>query len=161
MHGAQSGRILKCLLPALRPFAPADLDPLIECWHSTWHRAFAPRRHPDPPAVWRERFLTDYASQSETWVMPAALGVAGFLILFPETKWVEQLFVRPDYQGRGYGRALVALARFRSPEELALDTPAENFPAREFYRRRGFVAQRVGFDPVNERVTLRYVWRRK
>ncbi len=93
--------------------------------------------------------------------MPASAGIAGFLILFPEAKWIEQLFVRPDYQGRGYGRALVALARFRSPAGLALDTPAENFPAREFYRRRGFVAQRVGFDPVNERVTLRYVWRRK
>ena len=150
------------MLPAIRPYAPADLDPLIDCWFDTWHATFAPRLHPQPRHHWRRRFLDDYSHQAEIWLAPHSTAVAGFLVLLPEAGWLEQLFVAPPYQRRGLGRALLALARFRCPASptghggLALDTPVENLPAREFYRRHGFRAQQIGFDTVTQRLTLRY-----
>lgn len=140
----------------LRPFEPTDLDPVVECWFDTWHATFAPRRHPRPWEAWRRRFLDEYVDQSEIWLTLSSDEVVALMVLFPQQGWLEQLFVHPHYQGRGLGRAMLALARFRCPASLELDTPAENIPAREFYRRRGFVAQKVGFDPVVGRVTLRY-----
>ena len=142
----------------IRPFEPADLDPAVECWFHTWHAAFAPRRHPRPREAWRRRFVDEYVDQAEIWLTLSSDDVVALMVLFPQERWIEQLFVRPDFQGRGLGRSLLALARFRCPAGLELDTPAENIPAREFYRRRGFVAQKVGFDPVLERVILRYAW---
>jgi len=151
----------------LRPYVPADLEPLIDCWYDTWHHTFAPRRHPHPRSAFRERFLRQYAQEAEVWV---ARDLRAFLILFssqPETSltgtsnsagWIEQLFVAPPAQNHGLGRALIALARFRCPQGLALDTPAENLPARRFYSRRGFAAQQIGFDAINQRLVLRYVW---
>ena len=140
----------------LRPFEPADLDPVVNCWFDTWHAAFAPRRHPRPWEAWRRRFVDEYVDQSEIWLTLSSDEVVALMVLFPQQGWLEQLFVHPHFQGRGLGRAMLALARFRCPAGLELDTPAENAPAREFYRRRGFVAQKVGFDPVLGRVILRY-----
>lgn len=149
---------MRDLPTVLRPYEPADLHPLAECWFETWHAAFAPRRHPRPRADWPRLFAERYAEDAETWLAMADRRVAAFLVLFPDANWIEQLFVDPRFQGRGLGRSLIALARLRCPSGLALDTPAENTPAREFYRRRGFVAQQVGYDPVIQRVTLRYAW---
>lgn len=145
-------------MPTLRPFAPDDLYPLVDCWFDTWHAAFQPRRHPRPIHLWRRRFRDEYLDQAEVWLAPANDRVAAFLVLFPDARWLEQLFVHPDFQSQGLGSALVALAQFRCPQGLELDTAAENSPAREFYRRRGFQAQQAGFDPVTERLTLRYAW---
>ena len=144
------------LLNPIRPYVPADLDALLDCWFHTWHATFAPRRHPDPIAAWRQRFADRYAGQSEIWLAGPAHDVQGFIVLFPG--WLEQLFVAPNFQRQGLGRALVALARFRCPAGLELDTPAENLATRDFYRRRGFAAQQIGFDPVNRRVIVRYAW---
>ena len=122
----------------------------MNCWYDTWHATFAPRRHPRPLAAWRERCLADYVPHAEIWLSPLPDGApAGFLVLLPN--WIEQLFVAPAQQHRGIGRALIALARFRYPQGLALDTPADNHAAREFYRNRGFAAEQVGFDPESER----------
>jgi len=141
----------------LRPYTSADLEPLIDCWYDTWHHTFSPRRHPHPRSAFRERFLRHYAQEAEVWVDGDLLA---FLILFPShpTGWVEQLFVAPHAQHRGLGRALIALACLRCPQGLALDTPVENVTARHFYRRRGFAAQQMGFDPINQRLVLRYAW---
>ncbi len=146
------------MLPPLRPFAPDDFHPLVDCWFDTWHAAFAPRRHPEPIHQWRRRFRDEYVNEAEVWLARSPDRVAAFMVLFPEGRWLEQLFVHPDFQGQGLGRALIALAQFRCPQGLELDTPAENISARDFYRRRGFSAQQAGFDPVIERLILRYAW---
>lgn len=132
----------------------------MDCWFDTWHRTFSPTRHPQPRDAWRRRFLSDYAQQAEVWVAAGSRGLAGFLVLFPEAEspggWIEQLFVHPDFHGQGYGRALLSLAGLRCPGGLALDTPISNQPARDFYRRRGFEASQIGFDPTHQWLTLRY-----
>jgi ribosomal protein S18 acetylase RimI-like enzyme len=148
------------MLPAFRPYDPADLDLLVECWFDTWHATFFPRRHPLPMSAWRNRFLRDYAGRAEVWLLAAPGRILAFMVLKPQRRhgFIEQLFVHPQNQHQGLGRALLALARFRCPAGLELDTPAENLVAREFYRRQGFAAQKVAFDPLVERVILRYAW---
>ena len=143
------------MLPALRPYEPSDLEPLVECWYESWHSAFAPRRHPRSIDIWRRRFQQDYAGQAEIW-LTATDRVAAFMVLYPEQRWLEQLFVHPQFQRQGLGRAMIALARVRCPQGLELDTPAENEAARRFYRRRGFTMRKAAFDQLTQQLILRY-----
>jgi len=55
--------------------------------------------------------------------------------------YLEDLFVRPEYRGRGYGKALMVfvarLARARGCGRLEWSVLDWNRPAREFYRTLG------------------------
>jgi GNAT superfamily N-acetyltransferase len=74
--------------------------------------------------------------------------------------WIDQLYVLPDYQGRGAGSALlnVAKSRFRF---LQLWTFKSNARARRFYERHGFAAVEETDGSRNEERApdVRYVWR--
>ena len=56
--------------------------------------------------------------------------------------WMEDLFVRPEPQGRGLGRALVEAALQRARERgclrVELDVDEDNRAARALYARLGF-----------------------
>jgi ribosomal protein S18 acetylase RimI-like enzyme len=51
---------------------------------------------------------------------------------------LDQLFVEPEYQGRGIGTRLLTTALARMPPSVTLTVFADNGPARRFYQRHGF-----------------------
>jgi putative acetyltransferase len=63
--------------------------------------------------------------------------------------WVDQLYVLPASQGRGFGRALLQIAKSRS-RELSLWTFQRNRNARQFYEREGFTLVRETNGSSNE-----------
>lgn len=63
-------------------------------------------------------------------------GLVGFIALSNE--WIEQLYVLPEWQGQGIGKALLKIAKSRSPT-LSLWTFQQNKQARQFYERNDFV----------------------
>ena len=71
----------------------------------------------------------------------------GFMALSNE--WIEQLYVLPQQQGRGIGRALLDVAKSKSAV-LKLWTFQENLGARQFYERNGFVAREMTDGIGNE-----------
>ena len=73
--------------------------------------------------------------------------IVGFIAFRPG--WVEQLYVVPDRQGEGAGRALLAIAK-KAGSELSLWTFQRNAGARKFYEREGFVAVEVTDGQANE-----------
>lgn len=92
--------------------------------------------------------------------------IAGFMVQTGSE--IEHLYLRATYQGRGLGKALIALARQRSPDLLELYTFARNTRARQFYEHVGFkIIKRGRADPeFNPWATepaqlddLRYQWR--
>jgi GNAT superfamily N-acetyltransferase len=52
--------------------------------------------------------------------------------------WIDQLYVLPEAQGRGLGKALLQIAQ-NAFDRLQLWTFQRNVPARRFYEARGFV----------------------
>ena len=75
--------------------------------------------------------------------------------------FIDQLYVHPDYQRRGIGKALLDHARQRSPEHLWLYTLQVNANARAFYERNGFVAEKFGVSPPPENEPdVEYHWRK-
>lgn len=64
--------------------------------------------------------------------------------------WLTQLYVRPDWQGRGIGSALLAVARSEAVEPLRLWVFARNVRAQGFYARAGFEVERATDGSGNE-----------
>jgi ribosomal-protein-alanine N-acetyltransferase len=82
-------------------------------------------------------------------------GYAG-LCTYGEESWIQNIAVRRDRQGRGYGALLLddllAEARRRGSARVALEVRADNVTAQRLYARRGFeqIAVRRGYyQPSN------------
>jgi GNAT superfamily N-acetyltransferase len=97
----------------------------------------------------------------ETWVAEAAhgTGIVGMMVLDGDE--LSQLYLAPDWRGRGLGDRFVELAKERRPRGLSLWTFQVNRPAHRFYERHGFVAvERTDGSGNEEREPdVRYVWR--
>ncbi|MFG2883191.1 GNAT family N-acetyltransferase [Streptomyces sp. NPDC048297] len=95
----------------------------------------------------------------ETWVAQADGGVVGMMVLAGDL--LSQLYLHPEWRGRGIGDRFVALAKERSPGGLNLWTFQVNKPAHRFYERHGFVAAEHTDGSGNEErePDVRYVWR--
>ena len=76
--------------------------------------------------------------------------------------WIDQLYVLPEWQGRGAGLALLQVAKSAS-SDLRLWTFQQNIRARRFYERHGFVALRQTDGSNNEErePDVLYQWERK
>ncbi|WP_405521335.1 GNAT family N-acetyltransferase [Streptomyces canus] len=94
----------------------------------------------------------------ETWVAAAEEQVVGLMVIAGDL--LSQLYLDPDWRGRGIGDRFVALAKERSPQGLSLWTFQVNKPAHRFYERHGFVeAVRTDGSGNEEREPdVRYVW---
>jgi GNAT superfamily N-acetyltransferase len=95
----------------------------------------------------------------ETWVAEAAgTGIVGLMVLDGEL--LSQLYLDPEWRGRGLGDRFVALAKERSPGGLTLWTFQVNKPAHRFYERHGFTAVEFTDGSGNEErePDVRYVW---
>lgn len=75
--------------------------------------------------------------------------------------WVNQLYVHPDFQGRGIGSRLLAHA-FADAEKLELWTFQANRPARNFYEKHGFTAieETDGSGNEEREPDIRYGWKK-
>ncbi|MET8803036.1 GNAT family N-acetyltransferase [Streptomyces sp. NPDC004546] len=96
----------------------------------------------------------------ETWVAEAdGGGIVGLMVLNREL--LSQLYLDPEWRGRGIGDRFVALAKERSPGGLTLWTFQVNKPAHRFYERHGFAAVEFTDGSGNEErePDVRYVWR--
>ena len=85
--------------------------------------------------------------------------VVAMMALSPDM--VDQLYVAPEWTGRGIGGRLIALAKSRRLGGLDLCTFQVNSGARRFYERHGFVEVARGDGSGNEegQPDIRYAWR--
>jgi GNAT superfamily N-acetyltransferase len=84
--------------------------------------------------------------------------LAGFLALKPASRCLDQLFVAPQAQGRGIGRALLDFAKDRLPNGLWLRTAADNIRACHFYERNGLRRGETQIHPTLGHQTVIYRW---
>lgn len=144
----------------LRRALPSDAGAAAGVWLRSFAAALPGVVRPRSDDEVLEYFRHVLVPLRETWVAEAAgEGVVGVLVL--EGWELEQLYLEPGWRGRGLGDRFVALAKRRSPEELALWTFQVNTPAHRFYERHGFTAVQWADGAGNEErePDVRYVWR--
>jgi GNAT superfamily N-acetyltransferase len=80
-------------------------------------------------------------------------------LLVLDEDWVDQLYVAPDWTGKGVGSRLLSVAKQRCPAGLQLWTFQANAGARRFYERNGFTATNTTEGDNEEGAPdVRYQW---
>ncbi|MFJ3301645.1 GNAT family N-acetyltransferase [Streptomyces sp. NPDC086549] len=145
----------------LRRAADADAPAAADVWLRSFAAALPTVVRPRTDDEVREYFERVVVPLRETWVAEAADGggIVGVMVL--DGHLLSQLYLAPDWRGRGIGDRFVALAKERTPEGLTLWTFQVNKPAHRFYERHGFVAVEFtdGGDNEEREPDVRYVWR--
>lgn len=119
----------------IRPYTPEDAARLLAIWRAASEQAhfFFTAEQLDA----QQRLVADvYLSNAEISVATLSGTPAGFIGLLGS--FVGGLFVAPEVQGRGIGRALIGHAMSLRGPVLELEVYARNAGARAFYRRLGF-----------------------
>ncbi|ARZ68395.1 hypothetical protein SMD11_2747 [Streptomyces albireticuli] len=154
--------------PALRRAAAPDAGAVAEVWLRSYDAALPTVRRAHSDDEVRAYFRHVVIPERETWVADAGDGgIAGVLVLTegaggrtPGPGRVDQLYLSPDWRGRGLGARFLSLAKERFPAGLELWTFQVNTPAHRFYERHGFTAaERTDGSGNEEREPdVRYVW---
>ena len=152
MVGAPSNEVL------LRRATPADADVVADVWLRSYTAALPGVRRAHTDDEVRAWFRDVVVPERETWVVQAGGTVVGLMVLGPGE--IEQLYLDPDWRGRGIGGRLVGLAQQLFPSGLSLWTFQVNEPALRFYQRHGFVAveRTDGRDNEEREPDVRCVW---
>ncbi|GHE68041.1 histone acetyltransferase [Streptomyces longispororuber] len=141
----------------LRPATAAEGPAVAEVYLRAYDAALPTVRRAHTDDEVRD-FFRHVVERGTTWVAEEAGAVVGMMVL--DGTELSQLHLAPDRRGRGIGDRFVALAKERSPSGLSLWTFQVNAPARRFYERHGFTADRWTDGDNEEGVPdVRYVWR--
>lgn len=143
----------------LRRRETADLPEMLDLWVASWRAAY-----PEIDFDARRPWLTN---QIETLEQDGAVtlcvfhegALAGFVLIHPETGWLDQICVGEAYKGNGCAEELMDAARAISPGVVRLDVNADNVRALRFYERNHFVPVGRGENTLSGRATIQMEWR--
>lgn len=137
----------------IRKFEPWDIDAVMEIWldancsaHDFIHRDYFESALD---------MVRSQIPQSEAYVCEEDGQVRGFIGL--DGSFVQGLFVRPDCQGRGIGKALVDHVK-QEREVLSLQVYRKNERAFGFYRREDFNVAEVDVDSATGEAEITMQW---
>lgn len=142
------------LVTNLRPLQDADLDAISRIHVAACRLAYRFMDWNYPVGAVREW----YEGKAREWDWARVAEIEGAVVghIVMKGTHIDQFFVDPPRQGRGYGSALFAAALERGLRPLTLDVFEENGPARRFYERRGFREVARRFNEQDRAVQLRY-----
>ena len=105
-------------------------------------------------------FRNTLMAECRIWIADREGVPIGLLALEGES--IEQLYIEPDQQRTGIGRALLDFAMENSKGRLQLHTHQSNMGARRFYEGHGFRAVEFGVSaPPESEPDVRYEWERE
>lgn len=132
---------------ALRRLELEDMDAAAAIHRASFDRALPWLAGLHTPEEDRAFYRTQMFRSCQVWGAGQRGALAGIIAF--RRDWVDQLYVLPDMQRCGVGRALLRVAQGAFPL-LDLWTFQRNLPARRFYEANGFVALRETDGSGNE-----------
>ena len=140
----------------LRDFAPGDLEAVAAVLRAATRRAYAfmAWTHSD------ESYGQFIAHTLPTWDAVRVATVDGAVVGFAclEGDLLDQLFVLPEWQGKGIGSRLLEDIKALRPAGFRLYTFEKNHAARAFYEKRGCVETGRGFSEQEQEADIAYRW---
>jgi ribosomal protein S18 acetylase RimI-like enzyme len=123
-------------------------------WTESWLSLGLKPRSETVFANSRARIPREAANGWSLFVVDDAGRIAAMLALHLGDCHLDQLFVAPEYHGRGIGKMLLQFTREQLPDEVWLRCASLNEKAWRWYEREGFVFEREGPHPSGW--TMRY-----
>jgi ribosomal protein S18 acetylase RimI-like enzyme len=144
----------------IRPARPDEYDEIAWIWMNSWASTGLEDASHFLLTKLRARIPMEIQKGWSLFVVDDGGVVAAMLALQLPDKYLDQLFVAPEYQGRDLGRKLLAFTGQRLPDEIFLRCVRENEKAWRWYEREGFVYEKEQVEPITGFVMKYYRWKR-
>jgi GNAT superfamily N-acetyltransferase len=145
--------------PIIRPAQTDEYDTIAEVWMNSWVSTGLAEASPFLLAQLRARIPLEMEKGWNLYVADDSGVPTAMLALHLPKKYLDQLFVAPEYQGRSLGRTLLAFTRQQLPHEIELRCVRENEKAWRWYEREGFVFEEEKVEPMTGYVMKYYRWK--
>jgi GNAT superfamily N-acetyltransferase len=145
--------------PTIRPARTDEYDAIARVWMNSWVSTGLAEASNFLLAQLRARIPLEVEKGWSLYVADDGGVLAGMLALHLPKKYLDQLFVAPEYQGRSLGRTLLAFTRQYLPDEVELRCVRENEKAWRWYEREGFVFEEEKVEPMTGFVMKYYRWK--
>jgi ribosomal protein S18 acetylase RimI-like enzyme len=145
----------------IRDYRDADFDAVTILWRVAREKSLPDFQRQKGYFFYEDQnyFRDHVLKKNHVWVVEVDDHPVAFMAM--ENDFIDQLYIHPDYQRRGIGKALLDFARERSPEHVWLYTLQVNVNARTFYEKNGFIAEKFGISPPPEsEPDIEYHWRK-
>jgi ribosomal protein S18 acetylase RimI-like enzyme len=137
-----------------------EYDEIARVWMSSWVSTGLEEASPFLLANLRARVPMEIEKGWSLYVADDGGTLAAMLALHMPNRYLDQLFVAPEYQGQNLGRQLLAFTRSQLPDEIWLRCVRENEKAWRWYEREGFVFEKEAVEPMNGFVMKYYRWKK-
>ena len=122
----------------IRDYRPEDFDAVTILWRVAREKSLPEFQRAKGHFFYEDQdyFRDHVLKENHVFVVEVDERPVAFMAMRDD--FIDHLYVHPDYQNRGIGKDLLALARQRSPEHIWLYTLQINRNARAFYEKNGF-----------------------
>jgi GNAT superfamily N-acetyltransferase len=147
--------------PTIRPARPEEFDAIARVWMDSWVSTGLAEASNFLLAQLRARISLEVENGWSLYVADDGGVLAAMLAIHLPKKYLDQLFVAPEYQGKSLGRTLLAFTRQHLPHEIELRCVRENEKAWRWYEREGFVFEKEAVEPAVGFVMKYYRWKKE
>src|ERR1700754_4254257 len=147
--------------PVIRPALPHEYDEVARVWMESWVSTGLAEASNFLLANLRARVRQEIEGAWSLFVADDGGNFAAMLALHLPDRYLDQLFVAPEYQGKGIGRQLLAFTRQQLPEEIWLRCVRENEKAWRWYEREGFVCEKEEVASATGYMMKYYRWKKE
>jgi ribosomal protein S18 acetylase RimI-like enzyme len=144
----------------IRDYRPDDFDAVTILWRVAREKSLPEFQNAKGHFFFEDQnyFCDHILKENKLFVVESNQRSIAFMAMKDE--FIDQLYVHPDHQHLGIGKALLDYARQLSPEHVWLYTLQINLNARAFYEKNGFIAEKFGISPPPEsEPDVEYHWR--
>ena len=147
--------------PTIRPARSEEYDEIARVWMNSWASTGIEEASNFLLAKLRARVPLEVEKGWTLFVADDGGALAAMLALHLPKRYLDQLFVAPEYQGQSLGRNLLAFTRLHLPDEIELRCVRENEKAWRWYEREGFVFENEKVEPMTGFVMKYYRWKKQ
>jgi ribosomal protein S18 acetylase RimI-like enzyme len=145
----------------IRPALAEEYDEIARVWMESWVSTGLAEPSAFLLANLRARIRREIEHGWSLFVLDDHGTIAAMLALHLPKRYLDQLFIAPEYQGRSLGRELLAFTRTQLPDEIWLRCARKNEKAWRWYEREGFVFEKEEIEPMNGLMMKYYRWKRE
>jgi ribosomal protein S18 acetylase RimI-like enzyme len=145
--------------PTIRPARLDEYDEVARVWMESWVSTGLEDASNYLLANLRARVPMEIEKGWSLYVADDNGRIAAMLALHLPDRYLDQLFVAPEYQGNGLGRQLLAFTRNHLPDEIWLRCVRENDKAWRWYEREGFVFEKQEVESKTGFTMKYYRWK--
>ncbi len=146
--------------PVIRPARAEEYDEVAGLWMDSWVSTGLAEASNFLLANLRARVRHEIEKGWSLFVADDRGALAAMLALHLPEKYLDQLFVAPEHQGKNLGRTLLAFTRQQLPDEIWLRCVRENEKAWRWYEREDFVFEKEEVEPMTGFVMKHYRWKK-